>query len=145
MLKNFPNVFKNNIRFFNKSSLFRCDFSRKNLKNSNISVSEPFGEGITAEDYKEESGNNLDYIKVYHGSYPYMPLDDHPLIPGYARMIAVSREIIDKLKEVNVEKTKLVMSVLKNPEKVEALQSSMSVFLLNISIGNKFLLISFQI
>ena len=125
MLKNFPNVLNRNIRFFYKSSFYRFDFSRKNLKTSNISLTEPFGDGITAEDYKEESGNNLDYIKVYHGSYPYMPLDDHPLIPGYARMIAVSREIIDKLKEANVEKTKLVMSVLKNPEKVEALQASM--------------------
>jgi len=125
MLKNFPNVLKNNIRFFYKSPFCRFDFSRKNLKNSNIPVTELYGEGITQEDYKEEGGDSLDYIKVYHGSYPYMPLDDHPLIPGYARMIAVSREIIDKLKEVNIEKTKLVMSVLKNPEKVEALQASM--------------------
>lgn len=125
MLKNIPNVLNRNIRFFYKSSFYRFDFSRKNLKTSSISVSDSFGEGIKEEDYKDESGNKLDYIKVYHGSYPYMPLDDHPLIPGYARMIAVTREIIDKLKEANVEKTKLVMSVLKNPEKVEALQASM--------------------
>jgi hypothetical protein len=125
MLKTFPNVINKNIRFFYKSSFYRFDFSRKNLKTSNISISEPFGEGVKGEEYREESGNKLDYIKVYHGTYPYMPLDDHPLIPGYARMLAVSREIIDKLKEANVEKTKMVMSVLKNPEKVEALQASM--------------------
>ena len=127
MLKNIPNVLNRNIRFFYKSSFYRFDFSRKNLKTSNLSISEPFGEGIKPEEYKEEGGNTLDYIKVYHGSYPFMPLDDHPLIPGYARMIAVSREIIDKLKEANVEKTKLVMSVLKNPDKVEALQASMYI------------------
>ena len=113
MLKTFPNVLSRNMRFFYKSSFYRFDFSRKNLKTSNISVTEPFGEGITAEDYKEENGNSLDYIKVYNSSYSYMALDDHPLIPGYSRMIAVSREIIDKLKEANVEKTKLVISVLK--------------------------------
>jgi hypothetical protein len=125
MFKNIPNVLNKNIRFFYKSSFYRFDFSRKNLKTSNISINEPFGEGIKPEDYQEDSGKKLDYIKVYNGSYPYMPLDDHPLIPGYARMIAVSRDIIDKLKEANVEKTKLVMSVLKNPDKVEALQASM--------------------
>jgi hypothetical protein len=54
-----------------------------------------------------------------------MPLDDHPLIPGYARIIGLTMELTEKLKELNVEKTKLVVSVLKNPEKVEALQASM--------------------
>jgi hypothetical protein len=57
-----------------------------------------------------------------------MPLDDHPLIPGYARMIAVTREITEKLKELNAEKTKIVISVLRNPEKVEALQASMYIY-----------------
>ncbi len=110
---------------FYRSSFYRFDFSRKTLKTNGLPISEPFGEGVVGEDYVEEGGNKLDYIKVYNGTYPYMPLDDHPLIPGYARMIAVTREIIDKLKEANVEKTKIVMSVLKNPEKLEALQASM--------------------
>jgi len=125
MLKTFPSIINRNIKNFYKTSFYRFDFSRKNLKTSNLSISEPFGDGVKSEEYIEEGGNKLDYIKVYHGSYPYMPLDDHPLIPGYARMLAVSREIIDLLKEANVEKTKMVMSVLKNPEKVEALQASM--------------------
>jgi hypothetical protein len=40
-------------------------------------------------------------------------------------MIAVTREITEKLKEMNAEKTKMVISVLKNPDKMEALQTSM--------------------
>ena len=80
-------------------------------------------EGAGTEVY-QENGIKLDYIKIYHGLYPYMPLDDHPLIPGYARMIAVTREITDKLKEMNVEKTKLVISVLRNPDKMESLQAA---------------------
>lgn len=98
-------------------------FSRKNTKP--IQVSEPLDPNIETDEYIDEQGNKLNYVKVFHGIYPYLPLDDHPLIPGYARIIALTREITEKLKALNAEKTKLVIFVLKNPDKVEALQATM--------------------
>lgn len=124
MLKMFSNVFnnKNNVLKYYKAILPKFKFGSKSLKGGSLQLKDQEGENL--ENY-ELDGEKLDYIKVYKGMYPYMPLDDHPLIPGYARMIAVTREITEKLKEVNAEKTKLVISVLRNPEKVEALQPSM--------------------
>jgi hypothetical protein len=126
MLKLFSNIFAKNTRFTHKNSYPRYNFARKTIKETEVQLPEP-ADSIKTEDY-EEGGHKLDYIKVYHGLYPYMPLDDHPLIPGYARMIAVTREITEKLKELNAEKTKIVISVLRNPEKVEALQASMYIY-----------------
>jgi hypothetical protein len=123
MLKLFSNIFAKNTRSLHKYNYSKFNFARKTNKETSVEVPEP-ADALKTEDYVD-GGTKLDYIKVYHGIYPYIPLDDHPLIPGYARMIAVTREITDKLKEMNAEKTKMVISVLRNPEKVEALQTSM--------------------
>src|SRR5690242_3229600 len=126
MFKKFNGILNNNIKtYFIKTNfhMYKINyFGRKSGKTVQLDDLDP---DIQTEDYIDSTGNKLDYVKVYKGEFPYMPLDDHPLIPGYARMIAVSREITDKLKEINAEKTKLIISVLKNPEKVEALQASM--------------------
>jgi hypothetical protein len=73
----------------------------------------------------DAENENPDDIKVSFGTFPYLPLNDHPLIPGYGRLLAVTSEITEKLKEINAEKTKIVVSVVKNPEKIEALQAAM--------------------
>jgi hypothetical protein len=122
MLKLFSNILNKRQKSLYKFTPSRYNFARKNSKESEMQIPES-AEGAGTEVY-QENGIKLDYIKNYHGLYPYMPLDDHPLIPGYARMIAVTREITDKLKEMNVEKTKLVISVLRNPDKMEALQAA---------------------
>ena len=62
-------------------------------------------------------------IKVNFGTYPYIPLNDHPLIPGYGRLVTVTSEITNRLKEINAEKTKIVVSVSKTGDNTEALQS----------------------
>lgn len=123
MLKLFSNIFSKNTKSLHKYTYSKFNFARKTVKETSVEVPEP-ADNPNTEDY-EVGGKKLNYIKVYHGIYPYMPIDDHPIIPGYARMIAVTREITDRLKELNAEKTKVVISVLKNPEKVEALQPSM--------------------
>jgi hypothetical protein len=64
-----------------------------------------------------------DPAPLNHGIFPYIPLNDHPLIPGYGRLITVTSEITNKLKELNVEKTKIIVSVSKSPDSTEALQS----------------------
>ncbi len=81
-------------------------FSRKNSK---VKTSVEFAEEYPA--------------NVSHGIYPYFPLNDHPLIPGYGRLITVSSEITNRLKELNAEKTKIVVSVSRSPDSTEALQS----------------------
>jgi hypothetical protein len=108
---------KTNNMFLNKNKIFNTSFSRKINPSSN---KENLPE-IKEENYLEKI-SKFENIKILQGKYPYMPLDDHPLIPGYARMIAISREISDKLKELKAESTKLVVSVCKNPEKIEGVQ-----------------------
>ncbi len=81
-------------------------FSRKNTKiKSSVEIAEE------------------DPSSISHGIYPYIPLNDHPLIPGYGRLITVTSEITNKLKELNAEKTKIIVSVNRSPENTEALQS----------------------
>lgn len=122
MLRSFSNILNKQNKSLNKYLSPRYNFARKNMKDIQVPESAPGPE------IYEQDGKKFDYIKVYQGIYPYLPLDDHPLIPGYARMIAVTRELTDKLKELNVEKSKMVISVLKNPDKMEALQTSMYIF-----------------
>jgi hypothetical protein len=100
-----------------------------------------FGEAANPElvELNEDHENKFKNIKIFQGKFPYMPIDDHPLIPGYARMLNLSKEIFDKLKEVNVEQNQLVISVAKNPEQIEAIQLSMQQIPLNFvpNIKNK--------
>ncbi len=109
-----------------KTMLYKNTFTFKFSRKTTVSSKPPkIEESEIGDEYVDEAGNKLESIKVNQGIYPYMPLDDHPLIPGYARMIAISREISEKLKEMDVEKTKLVISVLRNPDKVEGVQPTM--------------------
>ena len=70
----------------------------------------------------EENEENETNTNSIPGKFPYMPIFDHPLIPGFSRILSVNQTIIEKLKILNVEKTKIVLSVLKNPEKLEGIQ-----------------------
>jgi hypothetical protein len=106
--------FTNNTRLFN--SLHYYNFVRKSPKKPNDEATP---------DTPETENENPDNMKVSFGTFPYLPLNDHPLIPGYGRLLAVTSEITEKLKELNAEKTKIIVSVVKNPEKIEALQASM--------------------
>ncbi len=117
MLKLFANNFNKNTIKLHKNFIPKLYFGSKSFKP--VALPEENLESFV------EDGKELEYVKIYSGLYPYMPLDDHPLIPGYSRILAVTRELTDKLKEMNVEKTKLVISVLRNPENVEALQAQM--------------------
>lgn len=120
MLKNLK---LSSINKFKPQALFKhpfCfNFSRKIKKTSE--TENELSEDISTEDYLDR-GQKLDYIRVYKGKYPFIPLDDHPLIPGYARMIAVPKNVFQRMKEMNVEETKMVISVCKNPEKIEGVQ-----------------------
>ena len=72
----------------------------------------------------DQYGTKIKNIKTIIGTYPYFSLDDHPLIPGYSRMIPVTREFLDKWNEIEHSKQlKSVISICKNPEKIEGLQN----------------------
>lgn len=78
---------------------------------------------VKTEDYFD-NGSQLKYIQTYRGKFPYMPLDDHPLIPGYARQISISKKYLEILKATNAEAGGLVVSVVKNRNTIEAMQST---------------------
>ena len=55
------------------------------------------------------------YLKTHTGLFPYLPLNDHPLVPGYTRFLPMSMKLSDKLAEM-IEKDdsqKFVFSVVK--------------------------------
>lgn len=129
MIKTFVNVLKSQ-----KSSMYNC--SRFNIitkkpkilgKKLNLNPAENPELVEITEDHESKFNN----VKVFQGKFPYMPIDDHPLIPGYARMLSISKELFDKLKEAKVEQNQLVISVAKNPEQLEAIQLSMQQIPLN--------------
>lgn len=73
------------------------------------------------EDYFE-NGKKIPHIKVFKGTYPYLPLNDHPLIPGFHRRIPISKQLSAHLKWTKNQPAKMVISVLKNPESIEGMQ-----------------------
>lgn len=60
---------------------------------------------IPKKDYKTNNPNKI---------YPFLPLNDHPLVPGMPRIIPISKNIISSIKSLNEEKSTFVLSVLKN-------------------------------
>jgi len=128
MIKTFTNVLKNQRNLMYNCSRFNVLTKKPKIfaKKLNLdSASNPELVDITEQEEK------IKHIKIYQGKFPYMPIDDHPLIPGYARMLNVSKELFDKLKEAKVEQNQLVISVTKNPEQIEAVQLSMQQIPLN--------------
>ena len=129
MIKTFTNVLKTQkIQMYNCS---RFNVMTKKPKLLGKKLSEDPGEYPELVDITEDCENKFKNVKVFQGKFPYMPIDDHPLIPGYARMMNISKELFDKLKEANVEQNQLVISVTKNPEQIEAIQLSMQQIPLN--------------
>jgi len=131
MLKTFKHVFKENKRNF--YLINSCGFSLKNIKPIDKSLKFDKIKHPELVEITEEGENKLENIKLLQGRFPYLPLDDHPLIPGYARMLSLSKEIFDKLKELEVENTQLVISVLKNPEQMDAVQLGIQNFQMNLN------------
>lgn len=129
MLKTFTNVLKSQkIQMYNCS---RFNIMTKKPKILGKKLETDSGDNPELVDITEDQENKFKNVKVFKGKFPYMPIDDHPLIPGYARMLNISKELFDKLKEVKVEQNQLVISVAKNPEQIEAIQLSMQQMPLN--------------
>ena len=61
-------------------------------------------------------------IRLFKGKFSYLPIDDHPLIPGYTRMLSITREILEIIKVKNLENNQIVVSVCKNPELIDSVQ-----------------------
>ena len=119
MFKSFSNILNKNIRSIHRLAFPRHNFSKKFLKTTTDLQVQDSPEGPLQ---SEETKSNY---KIYEGVYPYFPVDDHPIIPGYGRIIIVSQQILDSLKPKINSKSKFVVSVLKEPEKIDALQSTM--------------------
>jgi len=137
MLKTFTNVLKSK-----KNQIYNCSRFKIISKNPKIiskSLSPDQGANPEFIDITEDHESKFKNVKVFQGKFPYMPIDDHPLIPGYARMLNISKELFEKLREAKVEQNQLVISVAKNPEQIEAVQLSMQQMPLNFvpNIKNK--------
>lgn len=79
-------------------------------------------------DFKETSLEDLEFVehenykhlKTHVGKFPFLPINNHPLIPGYSRFVPISIKLAEKLMEFSEKsetektKTKVVMSVLKD-------------------------------
>ena len=106
---------------------FKNFSAKKIIKTKGIEVPETLSEIIIDED-----GTKIKNVKISTGIFPYFPLDDHPLIPGYSRMIPITREFLDKWNEIEQSKQlRSVISICKNPEKIEGLQH-LSMYLNNV-------------
>ena len=53
-------------------------------------------------------------INITNKVYPFLPLNEHPLIPGMPRIIPVTRHIITSLNKLKDKKTPIIFSVMKN-------------------------------
>ena len=131
MLRTFKNVLKDSRRNFYFTKSCGCSDKKSSIFNKSLKLGL-----VTIPDLVEitkEGENKLNHIKLLQGRFPYLPLDDHPLIPGYARILNLSKDIYDKLKEIDVEKKLLVISVMKNPKEIEALQLSTQQMQMNMN------------
>ena len=77
--------------------------------------------GLEEEDYIDEKGNKIPFVKKSSGKFPYLPIGDHPLIPLYNRMVPITKELSDALINEKLEEKRFCVSVIKNPEKIAGL------------------------
>lgn len=98
-----------------KSINYFCKFSfarKKKLVN-------PLNSKLSQLKLSQDSVNP--YLKTHTGLFPYLPLNDHPLVPGYTRFLPMSLKLSDKISEL-VEKDetqKFVFSVVKENKSVD--------------------------
>lgn len=69
------------------------------------------------------------YQKTYNGEFMYLPINDHPMIPGYSRFLPISDILSTKLNDIMKEmdnpdesRLKIVMSVVKEAKVENNLQ-----------------------
>ena len=124
MFRTFSNLFKNPKTQINHFIKFNFITQKtKSLRKKNLDIAEnPEIVDIT---------DKYQNIKVFQGKFPYIPIDDHPLIPGYTRMLSLSRDLFERIRETNPEQNQLVISVCKNPEQIEGVQLSMQQLPIN--------------
>ena len=114
---------KNNILLKQEFFQIQRSFFARSLKRAEQSaLSKIFSQ--KGEDYVDESGEKQSHIKKYSDNFIYLPLVDHPLIPGYTRLINMTKDIVEKLNAEKIEEKFLCMSVLKNPDQIEGLTLS---------------------
>ena len=53
-------------------------------------------------------------VNIANKVYPFLPLNEHPLIPGMPRIIPVTKHIITSLNKLKDKKTPIIFSVMKN-------------------------------
>lgn len=128
MLRTFTNVLKNSKKHMLGVHNFSIMTKRPKIFGKKLNLDSATNPELVEAD---EHQNDYKNVKILQGKFPYMPIDDHPLIPGYARMLNISKELFDKLKEAKVEESNLVISVTKNPEQIEAVQLSMQQIPIN--------------
>jgi Lon-like ATP-dependent protease len=96
----------------NYNCLIKKSFAKKNLKAINPSIDQGLDEFEFIEDptFKNQ--------KVHQGEFNYLPINDHPLIPGYTRFLPISMKLAEKIKNLTDENSevrpKIIMSVIKD-------------------------------
>lgn len=130
MIKYFKQVLPFSCNKFNKNQLYlkfnNFNFSKRN-KNRGISNT-LIEQGLS--EYNFTLDPSIKNLKTSTGNFPYLPINDHPMIPGYSRFLPLSLNLAQKInkliestndnKDNNEEtsnfKTKIVMSVNKESD-----------------------------
>ncbi len=97
----------------------RYSFIRSLKKNKSSNKLE--NTNLEEEDYIDEKGNKVPFVKKSFGKFPFLPIGDHPLIPLYNRMVPITKELSDALISEKLEEKRFCVSVIKNPEKLVGL------------------------
>lgn len=108
LFSNTTNKFQFNSMFYNKNlSLFNLS-SKKGKKNL-----QPLSSKLENLEFTQDPSHI--HLKTHIGKFPYFPINDHPLIPGYARFLPITMKLSEKISEYldNDETQKFVLSVSK--------------------------------
>ena len=112
------------ISTFPKFSLGKFQICRPHIKY--FSIPDPMSEDEHHIDIDENytPDAQLPYISTLKGRFSFFPIDDHPLLPGYVRMIPISKKLENKLADPTTTQ-KVVVSTLKNPEMQQGMKAAL--------------------
>lgn len=110
MIKKFTLNIKKSIKTFFPNYVKRFNFSEKNPE-----IDDP----DEKKDFFSKFSNTIKTGDIL----PYIPLSDHPLFPGLSQVLYAKREMISQMDSLEIFKKPVFISVLKDPNKVEALMT----------------------
>lgn len=118
------NQIKSTSLSFSKS-LPIANFAKKTRKPINPGIKPEIEKGLSEFDFIEDP--SFASQKIFTGEFPFLPINDHPLIPGYSRFLPISLKLANALtdlsdKETEQTRVKVVVSVMKESQADTSLQ-----------------------